>query len=240
MITKLINLTPHDINIHLTDVNDIAFNCSSEWINLPPSGIVARCKTDFKTMDILNVDNNYMEETASINIRERFFNKPTDLPPPQDGVLYIVSRIVAEAMANVRTDLLMVDETIRDGKEIIGCEALARWPVDKEEYDCGCVNHGDDESVMCETCGYASCLDCHQVNATSSNVSEWKCYEGYGCNKYYPRQEKNRETWWGKDAARILEFIEQQQGNMSAFEVLEDVMCGSYVDTFEDEEGDAQ
>ena len=184
MTTNLINLTQHDINIHLTDINDIAFNCGSEWLNLSPSGIVARCKTDFKTTDILNVDNNYMEETVSINIRERFFNKPTDLPPPQDGVLYIVSRIVAEAMANVRTDLLMVDETIRDGKEIIGCEALARWPVEDTK--------------------------------------------------------PNRETWWGKDAERILEFIEQQQGNMSAFEVLEDVMCGSYVDTFEDEEGDAQ
>ena len=224
MITKLINLTPHDINIHLTDVNDIAFNCSSEWINLPPSGIVARCKTDFKTMDILNVDNNYMEETASINIRERFFNKPTDLPPPC---------IAWRESGGIHPHRLAFCDRAPG-------RPLARWPVDKEEYDCGCVNHGDDESVMCETCGYASCLDCHQVNATSSNVSEWKCYEGYGCNKYYRRQEKNRETWWGKDAARILEFIEQQQGNMSAFEVLEDVMCGSYVDTFEDEEGDAQ
>lgn len=50
-------------------------------------------------------------------------------------------------------------------------------------YDCGCINHGDDENIGCESCGHQSCLDCHQVNATSSNVSEWICYEGHGCQK---------------------------------------------------------
>lgn len=48
----------------------------------------------------------------------------------------------------------------------------------------------------------------------------------------------NRETWWGQDATRILDYIEMYRGNMSDFEVLEDVMCGSYVDEpdlYEDE-----
>ena len=56
-------------------------------------------------------------------------------------------------------------------------EAEAKMP----RLDCGCINHGDDENVGCESCGHQSCLDCHQVDATSSNVSDWKCYEGYGC-----------------------------------------------------------
>jgi len=48
----------------------------------------------------------------------------------------------------------------------------------------------------------------------------------------------NRETWWGRDATRILDYIEMYRGNMSDFEVLEDIMCGSYVDEpdlYEDE-----
>ena len=40
----------------------------------------------------------------------------------------------------------------------------------------------------------------------------------------------NRDTWWGKDATRILDYIEMHRGSMSDFEVLEDIMCGSYRD----------
>ena len=40
----------------------------------------------------------------------------------------------------------------------------------------------------------------------------------------------NRQTWWGQDATRILDYIEMYRGSMSDFELLEDVMCGSYVD----------
>ena len=45
---------------------------------------------------------------------------------------------------------------------------------------------------------------------------------------------RNRETWWGQDATRILDYIEEWRGQMSDFEVLEDIMCGSYVDHFYD------
>ena len=46
--------------------------------------------------------------------------------------------------------------------------------------------------------------------------------------------ETNRKSWWGQDATRILDYIEMHRGNMSDFEVLEDIMCGSYVDEFAD------
>jgi hypothetical protein len=50
-------------------------------------------------------------------------------------------------------------------------------------YDCGCINHRDDENVGCESCGYLSCLDCHHINSTDANIRHWICYEGYGCKK---------------------------------------------------------
>ena len=42
--------------------------------------------------------------------------------------------------------------------------------------------------------------------------------------------EDNRDTWWGQDATIILDYIEMYRGSMSDFEVLEDIICGSYVD----------
>mgnify|MGYP003649494106 CR=1 FL=1 len=117
---KLKNLTIHDINIQIAGTDEL--------FCIKPSSIVARCKTEYTTVEQVTCGGD------TFNIRERYFNEPTDLPEPQDGVLYIVSRIVAEACADVRTDLLMVDETMRDSDgRIIGCKAFARWPVELEE-----------------------------------------------------------------------------------------------------------
>ena len=163
---KLKNLTTHDINIQIAGTDEL--------FCIKPSSIVARCKTEYTTVEQVTCGGD------TFNIRERYFNEPTDLPEPQDGVLYIVSRIVAEACADVRTDLLMVDETMRDSDgRIIGCKAFARWPV---------------------------------KDTKPKTVAE------------------SRESWWGQDATRILDYIEMNRGNMSDFEVLEDIMCGSYVD----------
>lgn len=124
---EIINLTKHDINIYQAGTDK--FYC------IPPSLIIARCATEYTTVAQVThrevIDDEEYETT--FNVRERYFSEPTDLPAPQDGVLYIVSRIVAEACANVRNDLLMVDATLYEGRVIIGCEAFARWPVTQEE-----------------------------------------------------------------------------------------------------------
>ena len=123
------NCTSHDINVKLTDANDIAFNDDCEWMVFKPSGVVARCDTEFVVVGSVTVDNNHMESHVTIPIRERRFGEPYNLPDPQDGVLFIVSRIVAEACAGVREDLLIVDDVIRNEQgNPIGCKALARWP----------------------------------------------------------------------------------------------------------------
>ena len=62
----------------------------------------------------------------------------------------------------------------------------------EETYDCGCdaefveykdFSQWEYDGVQCSSCGYNSCLDCHHINSQSANPKEWKCYEGYGCNK---------------------------------------------------------
>ena len=57
-------------------------------------------------------------------------------------------------------------------------------------YDCGCINHGDDANVGCESCRHQSCLDCHHIDTTSANVDDWKCKEGYGCKSHDSRGEE--------------------------------------------------
>lgn len=134
MDSTIINLTPHDINIKVTD---------DKMITIRPSGTVARCDTDFKEVD--SVTSIINQTIYTFNIRERFFQQPYDLPEPREDTYFIVSRIVAEACANVRDDLLIVDGTIRekvDGRMVVvGCEGLARWPK---------INQGIcDDGIVC-------------------------------------------------------------------------------------------
>jgi len=118
----LVNCTAHDINIKMAD--------EDTFFTIAPSGFLPRCKTEYNTVAQVVAGGD------TFNIRERYFGEVKDLPEPQEGTLYIVSRIVAEAMSGVRNDLLMVDGTIREvvsGKVItVGCEALARWPTQEE------------------------------------------------------------------------------------------------------------
>lgn len=49
-----------------------------------------------------------------------------DLPEPEDGVTYVVSRLVA--MASGRSDLVFPYDFVRDDEgNIIGCRTFARW-----------------------------------------------------------------------------------------------------------------
>lgn len=102
---KLINLTPHDINLYR----------DGKLVQTLKSEGVARCSVESKKIAEIN----------DYPIYENFFGEISGLPEPQKDTYFIVSRIVAEAAKN-RTDLLIVDKTIRDENgKIIGCEGFA-------------------------------------------------------------------------------------------------------------------
>ena len=92
------------------------------FFTIAPTGVVARCDTEYNTVEQITAGGDVF------NLRERYFNEPRNLPAPQENTLFIVSRIVAEALANERDDLIFVDTTIKEDNRIIGCEAFARWP----------------------------------------------------------------------------------------------------------------
>lgn len=105
---EFINLTPHDVNLILQDENTMT---------IPASGNVARVGS-------------HVEQVGTIGIipvvKTVFDTVVTDLPDPQDGVIYLTSTLVAQAVPD-RTDVLVPADLRRDeAGRIIGCGALQR------------------------------------------------------------------------------------------------------------------
>lgn len=81
-MTKIVNLTPHDIVI-------------TDGPTFEPSGTVARVSTDQKIVDTIN----------GIDVSEQTFGDIEGLPSPSKDKVYIVSAVVlAAAKAEGRTD----------------------------------------------------------------------------------------------------------------------------------------
>lgn len=107
---KLINLTPHEINI-------IKFNSTEclKTISTNVQGIIARCKVETKLIDDINY----------IPIYETKLSEVENLPEQKNDVMYIVSRAVANK--SDRDDLLIPNQVVRDHKgKILGCRSLAK------------------------------------------------------------------------------------------------------------------
>lgn len=105
MKMKIVNLTPHDINI-FTD-NGI--------VTIPRSGKVARCNTTSSLVDYID----------GIPLYATRFGDVIDLPPmTEEKILYIVSSM-AKQKEYTRNDLVSPGELVRDEKgNVIGCKGL--------------------------------------------------------------------------------------------------------------------
>ena len=107
---KLINLTPHDVNV-------------AGGIVIPPTAPAARV-----SVDALPATDIESEEYGAIPVVVETFGAVTDLPAPAKGIGYIVSRMVAAApMAAGRSDLFVPGEPVRDeAGRVIGVKTLVR------------------------------------------------------------------------------------------------------------------
>lgn len=109
---KTINCTPHAIVLIVGD----------RTFEIPPSGIVPRCKTARNVVDEVEV------EGIAVPITETVMGELEGMPEAEEGTLYIVSMLAATAARRLgRTDVVVPDDAVRDkdGK-IVGCRALAR------------------------------------------------------------------------------------------------------------------
>ena len=114
-MVKIKNLTPHEVCFMLED---------GKVYSIPPSGTVARCEVKRERVGFLSVDG------IKIPVNDTAFGQIENLPEPEEGTVYIVSSIVAQAVAATaphRTDIFIVDDTVRDEKgRIVGVRAVVR------------------------------------------------------------------------------------------------------------------
>lgn len=101
------NLTPHTVNIVLED---------GSVIDYPPFGRVARVSAQTKRVGMV----------GNIPITVTVFGEVEGLPDPEEGVIYIVSSLVAQRVPD-RLDVFVPSESVRDENgRIIGCRSLGR------------------------------------------------------------------------------------------------------------------
>jgi len=102
----IVNLTPHPVSVRRAD---------GTFLSLPKCNNPARCVAVFQ--DVATVD--------GIAVKRQMFGAVQDLPDPQDGTLYLVSLVVAQASKH-RSDLVSPGAAIRDANGVqIGCDGLS-------------------------------------------------------------------------------------------------------------------
>lgn len=105
---KIINLTPHTLNIQAADGSMIA---------IAPSGQVARVSSTSTVVD----------SVAGIDIHDVVFGDIVGLPDLQIGKVFVVSGLVLSALKGSRVDVFAPGDLIRgaDGQPI-GCKGLRK------------------------------------------------------------------------------------------------------------------
>lgn len=85
-----VNLTPHSVKV-LTP--------SGQMVEIPPSGQVARVSTKSTVVGFVD----------GVPVVQTEYGDVENLPPPENGTVYIVSTIVAQALDGRRPDVLAPD-----------------------------------------------------------------------------------------------------------------------------------
>ena len=104
-MTKIINLTPHELSFVLGDAE----------IKIPPSGQVARMTEKTEIIGDVN----------GIPIIRKTFGEAENLPERQENTILVVSLLTAQAIKG-RPDVFVIGESLRNGKgQVIGTKSLA-------------------------------------------------------------------------------------------------------------------
>jgi len=110
---KIVNLTPHSI---------ILYTDEGKKIEIPPSGTIARVHESTEIIGKIQV-----ETDGNIPVIRKTLGQVENLPEPREGTIYIVSLIVAQALAGTRSDVYVIGESIRDKEgRVIGARSLAQ------------------------------------------------------------------------------------------------------------------
>lgn len=98
-MTKLINLTPHTLNLIAAD---------GSTVDVQSSGDIARVSSTSTVVATIN----------GINVAQSTWGDVTGLPVAQDGIIYIVSRMVKDRVPD-RADVMVPGAPVRDANGVI-------------------------------------------------------------------------------------------------------------------------
>jgi len=108
-VSRIINLTPHPVNIQTMD---------GGTIEIPPSGKIARCVESITEIEPIE------HNGICIRAQVKSFGKVENLPEAENGVIYVVSLPVAQAVK--RSDVFTIGDAIRNEKgQVIVAKTLA-------------------------------------------------------------------------------------------------------------------
>ena len=103
---KIVNLTPHTVDL-VRDGQIVE--------SIPPTGEPAR----------VSVESTIIGKINGFPLRKNVYGKVVNLPEREEGIIYIVSALVAQAV-KYRYDIFVTDGAVRDADgKIIGCTGLA-------------------------------------------------------------------------------------------------------------------
>lgn len=110
---QLVNLTPHALSILIDD--------DGAAVALLPSGNVARVEVSYTADEPIDAD------AVTIPTVRATYGAPVGLPSPVDGVGFVVSGMVLEALGGRRLDVFAPGELVRDAQgRPVGCRGLKR------------------------------------------------------------------------------------------------------------------
>ena len=108
---KIRNLTPHALHVIVGDTH----------MDIPADGEVVRVTTTEVSLDPVIVDG------VAIPVLATEYGGVDGLPPPEEGVILIVSGMVLSALGGSRSDVYAPGPLVRDdGGHPIGCMGLRR------------------------------------------------------------------------------------------------------------------
>ena len=117
---KLINLTPHEIKLHVGLFNQDNPYGDKKVIMIEPSGEVARVSEISEPQHLINLD-----DELSVRFYSREFGEVENLPKPQEDTIFLVSSLVAAATD--RDDLYVPYPLVRDDDgKVIGAAGLTK------------------------------------------------------------------------------------------------------------------
>jgi len=104
-MATFVNLTPHDVNVVMTDGSIVTFE---------RSGTIARCSVDTELVDRVN----------GIELSRATFGAVDNVPDSVPDTWYIVSMLVRNALS-YRDDLVSPGELVRNSDGVvIGCKGF--------------------------------------------------------------------------------------------------------------------